>query len=152
MLEFVVWYSEAEERLLKQWRPPNTWNLLWIRPTTGQLRLAGSVGVCGLLADGHRYPKTIGGKPELVAVFGCDRRVVSSSCGAHPAPGDSKPVCGGRCCGEHSGGNWMASQPCVASLQGAGRCDFGHLSVNYAAAFVSGRGRPLGPPSRKLPG
>ena len=28
----------------------------------------GIVGVCGWLADGYHYPKTIGGKPKPVAV------------------------------------------------------------------------------------
>lgn len=61
---------------------------LWKRLTPGQLRLAGNVGACGSLADGQSYPQTLGGQPELVAVPGRDRRGVSSSCGAHLAPGD----------------------------------------------------------------
>ena len=35
---------------------------------------------------------------------------------------------------------WRLS-PVVASLQGARRCDLGHHSANYSAAFVSGLGR-----------
>ena len=87
-------------------------------------------------------PKTLGGKPELVAVFGCDRRVVSSSCGAYLTPGDSKLVCGGLHCGEHSGGNWIACQPC-RSLCSRVRCAVASVTfaVYYSAAFTSGLGR-----------
>jgi hypothetical protein len=51
-----------------------------------------------------------------------------------------------QCAGDCAVGNivgaigWRLS-PVVALLQGARRCDFGHLSVNYSAAFISGLGR-----------
>ena len=50
--------------------------------------LAGNVGVCGSLADGYPDPKTLGGKPTLVAVFGRDAAEVSSSGWAHGARDD----------------------------------------------------------------
>ena len=35
-------------------------------------RLAGLDGVCGLVADGYHYSKTLGGKLKLVAASGRD--------------------------------------------------------------------------------
>lgn len=52
-------------------------------------------------------PKTLGDKPELVAVFGCDRWMVDSSRGSHLTSSDNESIPEGLCCGEYSGGNWM---------------------------------------------
>jgi len=32
--------------------------------------LAGIDGVCGLVADGYTFPKTLGGKPKLITASG----------------------------------------------------------------------------------
>ena len=44
-----------------------------------------SDGVCGWLADGYHYPKTLGGQPKLVSASGCDGRLVSSFWGVYGA-------------------------------------------------------------------
>lgn len=36
--------------------------------------------------------KTFGGKPKPIAVFGCDGRTVSSSCGVYVTLGDGLPA------------------------------------------------------------
>jgi hypothetical protein len=51
-----------------------------------EIRSKLSVGfdeVCGLLADGHHYYKTFGGKPWSASALGRGRLLVSPSLGAH---------------------------------------------------------------------
>lgn len=69
--------------------------------------------------------KTLGGKPEQIAVSGCDLRKVSSSCGVHVTLCEGlwlEYLCSGPLYGELSGGNRIAREPCAALLQGVTRC------------------------------
>jgi hypothetical protein len=65
-----------------------SWTSLWVssgcwghRSPIGSLVGVGEV--CGLLADGHHYCKTFGGKPRSASALGRGRSPVSSSLGAH---------------------------------------------------------------------
>lgn len=51
---------------------PVRWRDSDAAPNVLSATLAGTVGVCGSLADGYPDPKTFGGKPPLVPVFGRD--------------------------------------------------------------------------------
>lgn len=47
---------------------------LWVAASSARcpvsFGLAGVDGVCGLVADGYTYPKTLGGKPKLITASG----------------------------------------------------------------------------------
>ena len=85
----------------------------------------GSEGVCGWLADGYHYPKTLGGQPKSISMLAClllhrtgeEANVIDGrypptevrmvQCG--PASSVANPhVCPGPLLGRLSGGNWMA--------------------------------------------
>ena len=80
--------------------------------------LTGTAGVCGQVADSYHFLKTLGGKPELITVFGRDQGWVSSSDGAHSTGGwfaltGAISSCAGLRRKEISGGKWIVRRPGV---------------------------------------
>ena len=99
------------------------------------------MGVCGLLADGYHYPKTLGGKPKPVAAFVAwlvkGILLLRVACCTRWTRLALEQLCSGPSFGEFSGGNWNGlKDPVVAHAPGtywSRRTSASSYLVNYSA-------------------